>query len=280
MFSKKYKEEIGNLKKEIQALNLEKEKNLNELKSLKEKCEFLESENNDLKYSLDSIDQASATNDYSDYNNINTSENLKLLMEDLTSQDRWFIENIDKINNISENIANTAKNAGSSLNNMMNNASSTETTVNNFTNTFEGLLSHVKSIETISTEINTIASQTELLSLNASIEAARAGESGRGFSVVAEEIKKLAANTTGLLSSIQKTVKEIYSITDKANNQIKDLNKGKNESVDIATEANSGFESVITQINEIFTRVDEMKQSGNSHLTLSDDIMDKISEIK
>lgn len=278
MFSKKYKKEIESLKAELEQVKSSKEETLRSMEELQKQYDELREENISLKETVETLNMTSAT-EMECLSNTDVVDNLKTLMEDLTHQDKWFIENIDAINQISQTIKTTANSAGKTLNTMLGSASDTESSINNFTTTFEGLLSHVKSIETISSEINTIASQTELLSLNASIEAARAGESGRGFSVVAEEIKKLAANTTGLLGSIQNTVKEIYFITDKASSQIKGLNKTKMDSVTVASEANEGFDKVITKIDSISEKVESMKKSGSEHLDLCNNIMDKISEI-
>ncbi len=70
-----------------------------------------------------------------------------------------------------------------------------------------------RDISKITAVISEIAEQTRLLSLNASIEAARAGEYGRGFSVVAEEIRKLADHSTNSVQAIQKIVDEIHRQT-------------------------------------------------------------------
>lgn len=80
-------------------------------------------------------------------------------------------------------------------------------------NNIELLNSKSKSISLIIETINSIAQQTNLLSLNASIEAARAGDAGRGFNVVAEEIRKLADQSMKSVKEIAELIKEIQAQT-------------------------------------------------------------------
>ena len=91
-------------------------------------------------------------------------------------------------------------------------------------------------IETIVTSIEEIASQTSLLSLNASIEAARAGEAGRGFAVVADQIGKLATDSA---SAVLNT-KELISKT------VEEINKGNK----VTEKTAEGFERIIHQLEE------------------------------
>ena len=82
-----------------------------------------------------------------------------------------------------------------------------------------------KGISEIMTSINEIADQTQLLSLNASIEAARVGELGKGFGVVAGEIRKLAENSTSSAENVKKLISKNLSIIQKGSNSMSEINE-------------------------------------------------------
>lgn len=112
----------------------------------------------------------------------------------------------------------------------------------------ENLTTNIKEIEEMVMIIKAIASQTSLLSLNASIEAARAGEAGRGFSVVAEEIRKLSDSTNESVTKIESMMSTINESVDATN-----LNIGKmqNEIEDQGTYINKAQTTLATSETEI-----------------------------
>ncbi len=103
--------------------------------------------------------------------------------------------------------------------------------------------------------INDIADQTNLLALNAAIEAARAGEHGRGFAVVADEVRKLADRTTKATDEIATSIEAIQSETGQAVDRMNDGTERVTQGVELAQQAGSSLETIVASAREVATMI-------------------------
>lgn len=141
----------------------------------------------------------------------------------------------------------------------------------------------VEEIKIMSDTIKGIADQTNLLSLNASIEASRAGEQGKGFSVVAEEVRKLAEQSTEAISNVENLVFQVREVFDNLSVSSQDIltyiDNNVKADYQLLLQTGDQYENDAKLINSISTEVTSSAQLMNTSIEEINKVIDKVVEI-
>jgi methyl-accepting chemotaxis protein len=146
-----------------------------------------------------------------------------------------------------------------------------------------GIVSHlndsIQKISQMATVIKEIADQTNLLALNAAIEAARAGEQGRGFAVVADEVRKLAERTSLSTHQITLVVSSIRTETTAVMESMSEVEREVQESAGLNRMTDEALKQIVTSANQVTGLVGHITDSTMEQTSATEDVARSMEEI-
>nr|MBP6671667.1 methyl-accepting chemotaxis protein [Bacteroidota bacterium] len=151
--------------------------------------------------------------------------------------------------------------------------------VNKSADTVKALGKSSDQIGEIISVIDDIADQTNLLALNAAIEAARAGEQGRGFAVVADEVRKLAERTTKATKEIASMIKQIQTDTKEAVISMDEGTKKVSDGIILADRAGASLEEIVQISQSVTDKISQIAAASEQQSSASEQISKNVEAI-
>lgn len=178
---------------------------------------------------------------------------------DITERVNLAFNAVDQAVTTSEQTSQVTSNAVHVLESAVQTSKDIAARVQTATQTGNELKVQSKSIVDIVVTIRSIADQTNLLALNAAIEAARAGDAGRGFSVVADEVRNLASNTAEATTEIARVVEQTQKLIGKMDDMLGAISGIANQGQQSIHEVSQGLTEITVGVARFVQMVDKMK---------------------
>jgi len=182
-------------------------------------------------------------------------------LDSLIDQGQMILSSVQQASETSNQTADVSRQCNADMRQLSNNVEASSRNISEFTSLLESLDESNKTISKLLESIKAIADQTNLLALNAAIEAARAGEHGRGFAVVADEVRQLANTSNQSAEEIQGEITKITEISNSVISKQQEVAEVMSNSVTIATETMNNLASMEDVASSSASLVGEVSSS-------------------
>jgi len=186
-----------------------------------------------------------------------TEESANSLEEVSTGVGR-IVDSSTKVSDMVTQMSTQAEVGGKAVSDTLNQMTSIQSSVDDTNLNIASLLERSKEVSTILNAITDISEQTNLLALNAAIEAARAGEHGKGFAVVADEVRKLAEESKTSAGEISSIVHGIQDDVQKAVEKMSQVTSNVNDGLDVSYDAIDKFGEILRSSGDIKPQMEEV----------------------
>lgn len=200
-------------------------------------------------------------------------------MEVLSNGIETVRNDVSHVTDIANNISGLKDAVNSTVTELINKTQQVSLTTGNISSNINELGLNIKQIQKILTIMNNISEQTNLLALNAAIEAARAGEAGRGFSVVANEVKKLAQQSKEFTASIASIVSSINAKAENTVSEASTSGQVVGEQVEAVKATKEMFETVFKAMEDVVSSISSVDNSVDGIMSTKDKVLYSMESI-